>query len=67
MSSLTNPLTNRGARWDDGVLAVLMIVLGGLRVALAVALDERFGGETTIAAIVLALGILLLVTTAKRR
>ena len=46
---------------DDGVLAALMIVLGGVRVAIAIADNERFGAEPSIALIMLVLGLLLLI------
>ena len=56
----------RGARWDDYVLGGLMVVLAGPRVVLALVDHETFGAETTIAAVVMALGLLLLLTRARR-
>jgi hypothetical protein len=55
------------ARWDDRILALVMLVLGGPRVILAFAEHETFGAEATIAAIVAGLGLLLLLTTGRRR
>lgn len=55
------------ARWDDRILAILMIGLGAPRVILALAEHETFGAEATIATIVVGLGLLLLLTTARRR
>jgi hypothetical protein len=42
---------------DDRLLAVLAITLGALRVAIALAVGQRFGGEATIAVLMIALGI----------
>ena len=47
-------------RWDDRVLAAMMIVFGGIRVGLALGAHERFTAEPTMAAIMLGLGVLLL-------
>jgi hypothetical protein len=57
----------RDARWDDIVLAVLMLVLAAPRVVLALAHHEAFGAETTVAAIFTALGLLLLATANRVR
>ena len=46
------------ARWDDRVLAALMIALGAPRVVLALASHEHFGAEATLAAIAACLGLL---------
>jgi len=68
----TNDLTRpdeltRAARWDDYVLGGLMLVLAGPRCVYAIATSERFGAETTIAAVVACLGALLLVTAHRVR
>ena len=52
---------------DDYVLGALLLALGGWRVAIAIASDERWGTEPTIAAIMTGLGVLLLLTTLARR
>ena len=64
---LTSHRTDRDARWDDLVLGLLLLVLGGLRVVLAVADHERFGVEATLATIVTGLGVLILLSTVTRR
>ena len=51
------------ARWDDYVLSVMLIVLGTVRVTLAVANREPFETEATIAAVMVALGVLLGIST----
>lgn len=48
---------------DDRILAGLMIFVGGIRVALAIALGETFGTEATVAAVVAAIGLALLVAS----
>lgn len=58
------------ARWDDYVLSVMLIVIGTVRVTLAVANREPFETEATIAAVMVALGVLLGLSTlahARRR
>ena len=42
---------------EERVLAWALVVVGGLRVAIAVARSESFGAEATIAAILLVLGL----------
>lgn len=59
-SSDEPPARRPAARWDDRVLAALMIAVGGIRVGVAVGTDESFGAEPSIAAVMLALGVLLL-------
>lgn len=54
-------------RRDDCLLGAIMIALGGWRVVLALLLDESFGVESTIAAIMTGLGVLLLITSLARR
>jgi NADH:ubiquinone oxidoreductase subunit K len=54
-------------RRDDQILAVLMIVVGGIRVALAIALDEAFGTEATLAGVAVGIGLALLVASFRRR
>jgi len=41
------------------VLAALLLAVGGLRVALALAHGEDFGAEATIAAVMVVLGLVL--------
>jgi hypothetical protein len=53
----------KAARWDDRILAFVMIVLGGLRGVIGLASHETFGAEATIATIVAVLGVLLLLST----
>ncbi|MBL0220826.1 MAG: hypothetical protein IPQ07_44020 [Myxococcales bacterium] len=55
------------ARWDDRILAVVMIGLGAPRAILALVEHEVFGAEATVAAVVACLGLLLLLTTRRRR
>lgn len=55
------------ARWDDRILAILMLGLAGPRVILALVDHETFGAESTIAAIVASLGLLLLLSSTRRR
>jgi hypothetical protein len=55
------------SRSDDRVLGVLMLVLGGLRVGLAVAMDEVWGAEVTIAALMTALGLVLSLVPSRGR
>jgi len=55
------------ARWDDRILAVVMLVLGLPRIIIAISDHETFGAEATIAAIVSGLGLLLLLTSRTRR
>ena len=50
----------RASRWDDRVLAAMMIVFGGLRVGIALGEHERFGAQPTLAAIMLVLGLAIL-------
>jgi hypothetical protein len=50
-----------GADPEDRVLAVLMIVLGLARVVPAIAIGGTFGTEATIAALMLAAGVAILV------
>jgi len=47
------------SRRDDAVLATMLIVLGGLRVGIALIGHETFGAEATIAAVMLVLGVAL--------
>jgi protein-S-isoprenylcysteine O-methyltransferase Ste14 len=56
-----------GARWDDLVLSTLLIVLGGFRVVLAVTEHERWGAESTLAAVTTFIGLLLLLSAIRRR
>ncbi|MEO8701144.1 MAG: hypothetical protein ABI867_13930 [Kofleriaceae bacterium] len=56
-----------GARWDDLVLGMLLIVLGGFRVVLALSENEKFGAEATLAAVTTGLGFLVLVSAWRRR
>jgi hypothetical protein len=58
---VNNGIENRrpATRWDDRVLGVLMMVLGGLRVVIAIDDDERWGAEASIAAIMTVLGFAL--------
>jgi len=44
---------------DDHFLALLMIVIGGIRVACALVTHEHWGAEATLAAIMFALGVAL--------
>jgi hypothetical protein len=62
---MTTPMPE--ARWDDFVLAVLLIVVGGFRVALALETDERWGAEATLAAVTTFLGFLVLLSAWRRR
>lgn len=55
------------ARWDDRILAIVMLGLGLPRIILAFAEHENFGAEATIAAIVAGLGLLLLLTSRRPR
>ena len=55
------------ARWDDRILAIVMLGLGIPRVILALVDHETFGAEATIAAIVAGLGLLLLLSNVGRR
>ena len=48
------------ARRDDRVLAFGLLLIGGIRVALALALHEVFGAESTIALVMVVVGIVLL-------
>ena len=43
----------------DGVLACLLIAIGGLRVSIALITDEAFGSEPSVAAIMVGLGAVL--------
>lgn len=64
--SLTAPDEMKtAARWDDRILAVLMLGLAGPRIVLALVDHEVFGAEATIAAIVAGLGLLLLLASAR--
>ena len=54
------------ARWDDRVLAIVMLVLGVPRVVIALADHESFGAEATVAAITAGLGLLLYFGTRPR-
>jgi hypothetical protein len=54
-------LRHGSSRSDDRILGALLAVLGGGRVAIAFATGEDFGGEATIAAILLVLGVAMLV------
>lgn len=51
-------------RRDDVVLAVLLVVLGSIRVAIALGTRESFGAEATVATAMLILGVALV---ARRR
>lgn len=57
----TREQESRGPEHDDRVLAVLMIVLGLARLVPAIATAEAFGTEATVAAIMLAGGLAILV------
>lgn len=52
---------------DDYVLAGMLVGLGGWRVVLAFATGEQFDTESTIAAIMTGLGVLLALATFVRR
>jgi hypothetical protein len=54
------PRARRSVDWDDRVLAALMIAVGGIRVGIAIGTAESFGAEPSIAAVMIALGALLL-------
>ncbi len=54
------------ARWDDRILALVMMVLAVPRVVLAVTAHEPFGAEATIAVIVAGLGLVLMMSTRRR-
>ena len=54
------------ARWDDRILAAVMLGLATPRVVIALLQHEIFGAEATIAAIVAGLGLLLLLTTRRQ-
>lgn len=45
---------------DDRILAVLLLIAGGARVAIAFAQDEVFGAESTLALIMVVVGLGLL-------
>jgi hypothetical protein len=60
MTRTAHPTRTRDARWEERVLCVLMIVVGAIRVGIAIGARERFGGEASLAAIMLGLGVLLL-------
>jgi hypothetical protein len=53
------PRDDRAPRGDDVVLGSLLAAIGGMRVVIAVATDETWGAEASIAAILLALGVVL--------
>lgn len=59
--------TERPNRWDDAVLAAMLIVAGGARVGVGVYAGETFGGEATLAVIAALLGVALLIATWRRR
>ncbi|MEZ4403715.1 MAG: hypothetical protein R3B06_27070 [Kofleriaceae bacterium] len=52
------PTLDTGARGEDRVIAVLVGGLGAARVALAIALHERFGGEVTLGLVMAVFGVL---------
>ena len=52
---------------DDLVLAVLLLVIGGLRVTIAIADHEVFETEATVALLMVAFAIGMLVRTCHRR
>ena len=54
-------VARRESRYDDLVLGILMLAIGGLRVGLAIGGGEPWGAEVSLAAIVTALGVFLLV------
>jgi hypothetical protein len=54
------------ARWDDYVLSVMLIVLGTIRVTLAVVNDEAFETEATLAVVMVVLGVVLGISTVAR-
>lgn len=60
---MSNPYRVPAARWDDYVLSVMLIVLGTIRVTLALANHEPFEVEATIAAVMVGLGVLLGIST----
>ena len=45
--------------WEDVALAFLLVVIGGFRVAMALAMGEVFGAEASLAAIALVLGLVV--------
>ena len=55
-----------GARWDDRILAIVLLLLAGPRVVIAFATHEKFGAEATVAAIAACLGVLLLLAGRRR-
>ncbi|HEU0035173.1 MAG TPA: hypothetical protein VFQ53_31325 [Kofleriaceae bacterium] len=52
---------------DDHVLGALLLVIGGFRVASALAEHEAFGAEPTIALVMVALALALLLRRSRRR
>jgi len=48
------------ARWDDRVLGCMLIAIGGVRVAIAIAGSEPFQAEATIAAFMVLFGLVVL-------
>ena len=63
----SEPAPDPELRRDDRILASLVLGIGGLRVILAVALGETFGTEVTIAAVMMAIGGALLLSTIRAR
>ena len=50
-------------RLDDLVIALLLIVVGAVRVVPQLAVGGSWGAESTLAAVMLGLGVLLLIGT----
>lgn len=61
----TEPGSRRAGR-DDRVLGAVMLVLGGLRVAIALGDHEVWGAEATIAGAMVALGVVLVCSGGRR-
>jgi hypothetical protein len=57
------PVALDARRWDDRILAYVMLGLSVPRVVLAVVTGEQFGAEPSIAAVVASLGLVLLATS----
>jgi len=54
------------ARWDDVVLAILMLVIGVPRVILAVLYDQPLGVEGTLSIVCVGLALLILLRRRRR-
>lgn len=57
--AVVNVMTIEPARWDDYVLAGLLLVIGVPRAVMAVSYDHPFGVEDTVSVILVCLGLLL--------